>query len=149
MENSKHLINRIILWYYIPNFFLVVVNISIGLILFQSPHCSKVEIGESSGDYIFIYHLSYVIFVIVWEVLLYGVFTYFTMKAPYNSEWVCEWMRETLLCGCGFSLGRSTGCVSLTTKGLGGTAHTFSGRHSQYSCELLAWVPRVALCCVS
>ena len=45
-----------------------------------------------------------------------------------------------------------TGCVSLTTKGSGGTAHTCSGRHSQYSCELLAWLaPGVALhglwCC--
>ena len=29
-----------------------------------------------------------------------------------------------------------TGCVSLTTKGSGGTAHTCSGRHSRYSCEL-------------
>ena len=28
--------------------------------------------------------------------------------------------------------------VSLTTKDLGGTAHTCSGRHSQYSRELLA-----------
>ena len=42
-------------------------------------------------------------------------------------------------------VGRSTGCVSLTTKGSGGTAHTCSGRHSQYSCELLAWIPGVAL----
>ena len=33
-------------------------------------------------------------------------------------------------------------CVSLTTKGSGGTAHTCSGRHSQYSCEFPA---RVAL----
>ena len=32
--------------------------------------------------------------------------------------------------------GWSTGCVSLTTKGSGGTAHTCCGRHSQYSCEL-------------
>ena len=38
-----------------------------------------------------------------------------------------------------------SGCVSLTTKGSGGTAPTCSGRHSQYSCELLAWVPGVAL----
>ena len=35
---------------------------------------------------------------------------------------------------------------SLTTKGSSGeTAHTCSGRHSQYSCELLAWVPGVVL----
>ena len=35
--------------------------------------------------------------------------------------------------------------VSLTTKGSSGvTAHTCSGRHSQYSCELLAWIPGVA-----
>ena len=27
----------------------------------------------------------------------------------------------------------STGCVSLTTRGSGGTAHTYSVRHSQYS----------------
>ena len=48
--------------------------------------------------------------------------------------------------GCGLVLGRSTGCVSLTTNGTGGTAHTCSGRHSQYSCELLAsWVSGVAL----
>ena len=46
---------------------------------------------------------------------------------------------------CIVVLGRSTGCVSLTTRGSGGTAHTCSGRHSQYSCELLAWVPGVAL----
>ena len=46
--------------------------------------------------------------------------------------------------GCGLVL-RSTGCVSLTTRGSGGTAHTCSGRHSQYSCELLAWVPGVAM----
>ena len=42
----------------------------------------------------------------------------------------------------------STGCVSLTTKGSGGTAHTcIDGRHSQYSCALLAAspVPGVAL----
>ena len=32
-----------------------------------------------------------------------------------------------------------TGCVSLTTEGSGGTAHTCSGRHS------LCWVPGVAL----
>ena len=38
----------------------------------------------------------------------------------------------------GLVLGTSTGCVSLTTKGPGGTAHTCSGRHSQYSCKLLA-----------
>ena len=38
-----------------------------------------------------------------------------------------------------------SGCVSLTTKGSGGTAPTCSGRHSQYSCELLAWVTGVAL----
>ena len=31
-----------------------------------------------------------------------------------------------------------TGCVSLTTEGSDGTGHTCSGRHSQYSCELLA-----------
>ena len=30
----------------------------------------------------------------------------------------------------------STDCVSLTTKGSSGTAHTCSGRHSQYSCRL-------------
>ena len=29
--------------------------------------------------------------------------------------------------------GRHIGCVSLTTRGSGGTAHTCSGRHSQYS----------------
>ena len=41
--------------------------------------------------------------------------------------------------------GVSTDCVSLTTKGSCGTAHTCCGRHSQYSCELLAWVLGVAL----
>ena len=46
--------------------------------------------------------------------------------------------------GCGLVL-ESTGCVSLITRGSGGTAHPCSGRHSQYSCELLAWVPGVAL----
>ena len=40
---------------------------------------------------------------------------------------------------------QSATCVSLITRGSGGTAHTCSGRHSQYSCELLAWVPGVAL----
>ena len=40
---------------------------------------------------------------------------------------------------------RCLSCPSLTTKGSGGTAHTCSGRHSQYSCELLAWVTGVAL----
>ena len=54
-----------------------------------------------------------------------------TMVASH--EQVSEWV------------GSCTGCVSLTTKGSGGTAHTCSGRHNQYSCELLAWVTGVAL----
>ena len=52
--------------------------------------------------------------------------------------------------GCMFvSCVMCTGCVSLTTRGSGGTAHTCSGRHSQYSCELLAWGPGVALHCMT
>ena len=57
----------------------------------------------------------------------------------------CKWL---IVSGRGLVLGTSTGCVSLTTKGSGGTAHTCSGRHSQYSCELLARVPGVALHCL-
>ena len=33
--------------------------------------------------------------------------------------------------------------LAVTTRGSGGTAHTCSGRHSQYSCELLAWAPEL------
>ena len=46
----------------------------------------------------------------------------------------------------GLVLGGSTGRVSLTTKGSGGTAHTCSGRHSQYSCELLSHGLQDLLC---
>ena len=53
---------------------------------------------------------------------------------------VCECVCVCVCIGVYYS-----GCVSLTTKGSGGTAPTCSGRHSQYSCELLAWVTGVAL----
>ena len=42
----------------------------------------------------------------------------------------------------------STGCVSLTTRGSGGTAHTCCGRHSQYSCVRTCIAPCVRHCLV-
>ena len=47
-------------------------------------------IDGGSGDYIFIYHVIYVVFIVLLEIVLYGVFTYFTLKAPYSSKCVCE-----------------------------------------------------------
>ena len=41
-------------------------------------------------------------------------------------EWVGEWVGVLILC----MYNTLAGCVSLTTKGSGGTAHTCNGRHS-------------------
>ena len=68
---------------------------------------------------------------------------------PTDAQWVsrvlctlCVWV-----CVCVWVSVVFLFCVSLTIKGSGGTAHTCSGRHSQYSCELLArysLVPRLS-----
>ena len=66
--------------------FSLVVNIGIGLVLFQSPHCGSVDIQGTTGDYILVYYILYLAFIVTWEIVLYAFFTYLTMKAPYSSE---------------------------------------------------------------
>lgn len=70
------------LWYPL---FLSVSNIGIGLVLFQSPACGPVSLSRT-GDYIILFYIGYVVFTVIWEVILYVVFTVIALTAPFDGQ---------------------------------------------------------------